>query len=97
MTPTTHDVSDARKTQLGLYVTSAEAYGVLDADDTARLLDVRTPQVHVFVGHAEMAVNIPLATASNEVDPATGSLKWDPNARFVDQVAEWAARLTRSW
>ena len=53
MTPTTHDVSDARKTQLGLYVTSAEAYGVLDSDDTVRLLDVRTPQEYVFVGHAE--------------------------------------------
>ena len=83
-------MSDARKTQLGLYVTSAEAYGVLNSDDTVRLLDVRTPQEYVFVGHAEMAVNIPLATVADEVDPGSGSLPWVPNPRFVEQVAEWA-------
>lgn len=91
MTDPTHDeVSDARRTQLGLYVTSAEAADILAADGEAKLLDVRTPHEYVFVGHADQAVNIPLATASDEFDPSAGALRWIPNPRFVDQVDAWA-------
>ncbi len=61
--PKRHEVSEARRTQLGLYVTSAEAADILAADADAKLLDVRSPHEYVFVGHAEEAVNIPLATA----------------------------------
>ena len=86
----THDVSEARKTSLDLYVTSQEAHDLLVADGTAKLLDVRTPHEYVFVGHAAEAVNIPLATAADEFDPASGSLTWLPNPHFVDQVAEFA-------
>ena len=88
--PADHEVSEARQTQLGLYVTSQEAHDLLASDDRAKLLDVRSPHEYVFVGHAEMAVNIPLATVADEVDPASGSLPWVPNPRFVEQVAEWA-------
>ena len=84
------EVSEARQTQLGLYVTSGEANGLLSSDEGARLLDVRCPQEYVFVGHAEVAVNIPLATVADVVDPATGSLRWVPNPQFVEQVSDWA-------
>lgn len=87
-----HRVSDARQTVLQLYVTSQEAHDLLVSDETVRLLDVRTPHEYVFVGHAEMAVNIPIATASDEFDPATSSLKWNQNPHFVDQVTHWAAK-----
>lgn len=85
-----HEVSEARQTQLGLYVTSEEANRLLESDDRTKLLDVRTPHEYVFVGHAEAAVNIPLATAADEVDPTSGSLRWVPNPRFVEQVSAWA-------
>jgi rhodanese-related sulfurtransferase len=90
--PKDHEVSDARKTKLGLYLTSAEAHDILTSDDSAKLLDVRTPHEYVFVGHAEQAMNIPLATAANEFDPSSGALKWIPNPRFVDQVGAWAGK-----
>ena len=38
------EVSEARQTQLGLYVTSGEANGLLSSDEGVRLLDVRCPQ-----------------------------------------------------
>ena len=85
-----HEVSEARQTRLGLYVTSEEANRLLSTEAGAKLLDVRSPHEYVFVGHADAAVNIPLATAADEVDPATGTLRWVPNPQFVEQVSDWA-------
>ena len=91
MTPASeHEVSEARRTSLELYVTSSEAYELLATGAGAKLLDVRSPQEYQFVGHAAMAVNIPLATADDEVDPDKGELPWRVNTEFVAQVAEWA-------
>ena len=59
---TTHDVPEKKQTSLGLYVTAVEAYEMWKADpDGVNVIDVRTPEEYVFVGHAEMARNIPLA------------------------------------
>ena len=35
------------------------------------ILDVRTPEEYVFVGHAEMARNIPLLFVKHEWNPET--------------------------
>ena len=57
--PTT--LAQARLTSLGLYVTAREAYDMWQADpERVRILDVRTPEEYVFVGHAPMAWNIPV-------------------------------------
>ena len=54
-------VPEAKQTTLGLYVTSAEAYEMWKADSNdVHILDVRTPEEYIFVGHAPMARNIPL-------------------------------------
>ena len=49
-----------KQTALGLYVTAKEAYEMWQAaKNKIKILDVRTPEEYVFVGHAPMAQNIP--------------------------------------
>ena len=49
-----------KQTVLGLYVTATEAYEMWQADkNKIKILDVRTPEEYIFVGHAPMAYNIP--------------------------------------
>jgi len=51
-----------KQTTLGLYVTAAQAYEKWkSASDKVKIIDVRTPEEFAFVGHPEMAWNIPLA------------------------------------
>jgi rhodanese-related sulfurtransferase len=51
-----------KQTTLGLYVTAAQAYEKWkSAPDEVKIIDVRTPEEFAFVGHPEMAWNIPLA------------------------------------
>ena len=50
---------------------------------------LRIAEEYVFVGHAEMAWNIPVALISYEPkDDKPCSMK--PNSRFVDEVKNWA-------
>ena len=50
-----------KQTVLGLYATAKEAYQMWQADQNKiKILDVRTPEEYVFVGHPVMAYNIPL-------------------------------------
>ena len=47
-------------TTLGKHVTAAEAYEMWRSKpEQIEILDVRTPEEYVFVGHAPMAANIP--------------------------------------
>ena len=58
---TGQQVPEGKQTNLGLYVTAQEAYEMWKADpEKVKILDVRTPEEYVFVGHPDMAVNIPL-------------------------------------
>ena len=87
--PTT--LAKERLTSLGLYVTAKEAYDMWQADpDGVRILDVRTPEEYVFVGHAPMATNIPLAFQSFEWDPEKKGFQWDLNPGFLPAVQAWA-------
>ena len=84
------DIPKEKETALGLYVTAKEAYEKWKADpEKVKVLDVRFPEEYVFVGHAEMAWNIPVALISYEPkDDKPCSMK--PNPRFVAEVKEWA-------
>ncbi len=54
-------IPEKKQTVLGLYVTAAEAYEKWQAaPDKVKLLDVRTPEEFLFVGHPEMAQCISL-------------------------------------
>ena len=53
-------VPETNRTSLGLYATPQEAYAMWKADPKrVHVLDVRTFEEYIFVGHAEMARNIP--------------------------------------
>ena len=87
--PTT--LAKERQTSLGLYVTAKEAYDMWQADpEGVRILDVRSPEEYVFVGHAPMAWNIPLAFQSFEWDSQKKAFHWDLNPGFLPAVQAWA-------
>ena len=85
------EIAAARQTSLGLYVTARDAYDMWQADPGLRILDVRTPEEYVFVGHAPMATNIPFALQTYEWDPEKRALRWELNPDFVTAVKAWAS------
>ena len=88
----TAPIAAARQTSLGLYVTAKEAYDMWQADPGLKILDVRTPEEFVFVGHAPMATNIPFALQTYEWDPEKKALRWELNPDFVAAVTAWAGQ-----
>ena len=77
----------AKQTALGLYVTSKEAYEMWRSrPDEVTLIDVRTPEEFLFIGHAEMAWNIPLAEQSYQWDPEKRKLPMSLLPDFVSRV-----------
>ena len=83
-------IPEKKQTVLGLYVTSAEAYEKWRAaPDEVKVLDVRTPEEFLFVGHPEMASCIPLGFQSYRWDDEKGYYDLDVNPEFVAQVRDW--------
>ena len=84
-----HEIPKGKQTVLGLYLTSKEAYEKWQADpEKVKVLDVRTPEEYIFIGHAEMAWNIPLAFQTYEWDEAKEHYSIEPSAGFVDLVKD---------
>ena len=86
---TTTEVPKEKQTTFGLYVTAAQAYEMWkSAPDKARVIDVRTPEEYAFIGHPEMAVNIPYAFVTYQ--RKNGITEYGPkmNAAFVTEVAK---------
>lgn len=84
---TDSDLPEGKRTTLKLYVTSAEAYEMWKAEPNGvKIIDVRTPEEFAFVGHAEMAWNIPLAfvTYKREAGKTQHGVRWNPD--FVNEV-----------
>ena len=78
-----------KRTDLGLYVTAREAYAKWSADpDNVKILDVRTPEEYVFVGHAEMARNIPLGFVQRQWDKEKNQPVFVPNSGFLSAVKQ---------
>jgi rhodanese-related sulfurtransferase len=90
----TLEVPPSNETSLGLYVTPQEAYAMWRADPVrVHILDVRTFEEYIFVGHFEMAKNVPLVFP--RYDPAGPSMPGRPpgcsgelNPDFVAKVKE---------
>jgi rhodanese-related sulfurtransferase len=84
-------IPKAKQTRLGLYVTAAQAYEMWKAaPDKVKIIDVRTPEEFAFVGHPEMAWNIPVAFVSYQRKDGKFEYKAEPNKGFVDLVKEIA-------
>ena len=62
MTEANTNIPKGKQTVLGLYVTSKEAYEKWMLEpDKVKVIDVRTPEEYLFVGHPTMAWKIPVA------------------------------------
>ena len=91
MTDPKADLPQGKQTVLGLYVTAKEAYEKWKAEpEKVMILDVRTPEEYLFVGHPTMAWKIPLAAQTYEWDAAKGQFPMKPLPDFVDRVKEVA-------
>ena len=61
--------------------------GAADPDNVI-ILDIRTPEEYLFIGHAEMAWNIPAFDQSYEWDSEKQHFPMVPNADFVKKIKE---------
>jgi rhodanese-related sulfurtransferase len=91
MTGPNEAVQKEKQTVLGLYVTAKEAYEKWKAEpEKVMIVDVRTPEEFLFVGHPPMAWKIPVAAMTYEWDAAKGQFPMRPLADFVSRVKEVA-------
>jgi rhodanese-related sulfurtransferase len=91
MTDPAANLPEGKRTTLGLYVTSKEACEQWRAaPDKVKILDVRTPEEYLFVGHPTMAWKIPVAVQSYEWDAAKGQYPMTVLPDFVDRVRKVA-------
>ena len=82
-----HQVPERKRTNLGRYVTAQEAYEMWKTSPrNVHILDVRTPEEYVFVGHAEMARNIPLLFVKHEWNAETNQFTVEPNPDFIPEA-----------
>jgi rhodanese-related sulfurtransferase len=78
----------AKQTTLGLYVTAKVAYEKWQATpDKVKIIDVRTPEEYLFVGHPTMAWKIPVALQSYEWDAAKKQFPMTPLPDFATRVS----------
>jgi rhodanese-related sulfurtransferase len=85
------ELPKAKQTVLGLYVTAKEAYEKWKAEpEKVMIIDVRTPEEYLFVGHPAMAWKIPLAAQTYEWDAEKKQFPMKPLPDFVSRVSEVA-------
>jgi len=82
-----HQVPEGKQTSLGLYVTAKEAYEMWKAEPSrVNILDVRTPEEYVFVGHPKMARNIPLVFVKRQWDADSNQFVMEANPDFISRL-----------
>ena len=80
-----------KQTTIGLYLTARQALEKWQsAPDKVTVLDVRTAEEYLFIGHAEMAWNVPLASQTFEWDAAKKQFPMRPLPDFVERVRKIA-------
>jgi len=85
------EVPKGKETVLGLYLTAREAFEKWKSNPgKVKILDVRTPEEYLFVGHPEMAYHVPFAYQTYQWDAGKHRLPMKPNPDFVSQVKEIA-------
>ena len=72
-------------------MTAKEAYDKwLAAPDAVKVLDVRSLEEYIHVGHASMAWNIPLMLQTHNWNAEKGYFAFEPNPDFLSQVKKVA-------
>lgn len=91
MTEPDANLPKEKQTVLGLYVTARQAYEMWKADpEKVMILDVRTIEEFLFVGHPAMAWKIPVADQIYEWDAEKNLYPMKPLPDFVSRVSEVA-------
>ena len=86
------NIPEGKRTSLGLYVTAKEAHEMWrTAPGKVTILDVRTPEEYLFVGHPTMAWKVPVAVQSYVWDAAKGQFPMRPLRDFVSRVQSFAS------
>lgn len=86
------ELAKYKQTALELYVTAVEAYEKWQAGpDSIKVLDVRTLEEYIFVGHAPMSQNVPLYYQTDDWNGERGRYNMQPNPDFVSQVKQVAS------
>lgn len=85
------EIPKEKQTTLALYLTSKEAFEKWKADpEKVKILDVRTTEEYLFVGHVATAWHVPSMLQSYEWDPAAKRFPMKANPDFVSQVKQIA-------
>lgn len=85
------ELPGAKQTTLGLYLTAREAYEKWKAGPTqVTIVDVRTPDEYLFIGHAGMAWNVPVAAQTFKWDAKKKQFPLRPLPDFVSRVQKIA-------
>jgi rhodanese-related sulfurtransferase len=85
------ELPKGKQTALGLYVTAREAYDQWKAaPEKVRIVDVRTPEEYLFIGHPEIAWKIPVAVQTWEWDATKKQFPMKPLPDFVTRVKKVA-------
>jgi rhodanese-related sulfurtransferase len=83
----TRSIPKAKETVLGLYVTAKEAYEMWKVDpDKVKIIDCRTTEEYLFVGHPPMAWNIPFLIQTYEWDADKKQFSMKPNPDFIPEM-----------
>jgi len=83
------DLPKEKQTTPGLYVTAKQAYEMVSANpNDIKILDVRTPEEYIFIGHAEMAWNVPLLFQTYEWNADRQMFTMKPNEDFLAKIQE---------
>lgn len=78
-----------KQTVLGLYVTAREAYEMWQADkNKIKILDVRTPEEYIFIGHPPMAYNIPIQLFNYTMAAQNKGPLMKANPNFIAEVVQ---------
>jgi rhodanese-related sulfurtransferase len=86
---TNTELPKEKQTTLGLYVTAKEAYEKWKANPTTvKILDVRTPDEYINIGHAAMAWNIPAFLQTWNWDESKQHFSIKPNPDFMNNVKQ---------
>ena len=83
-----------KQTQAGLYVTAAEAAAILGAREDVLMIDVRTPEETILVGHATAAdANIPFALfdPKHKYNAKKGAYEMKINPAFISATKTYLA------
>ncbi len=88
---TANDLPKSKRTKAGLYITAAETGAVMSRRDDVVIVDVRTPEETMLVGHTTAAMaNVPikLIDPDHELNAKKGSYSSISNPNFVTAMQD---------